>query len=320
MKTTVIIPNYNGIKYLRNCLVSLREDSADTPIIVVDNGSSDGSEKVYSGFDGVTQIRNTENLGFSVAVNQGILAAKTEYVILLNNDIEVKTGFIHALETALDKDPRVFSAQAQMRSLHEPERLDGAGDYYCALGWPLAAAKGRNINCRANRGKWIFSSCAGAAIYRREQLISFGLFDELHFAYFEDVDVGYRARILGYRNRYVPEAVVLHAGSAFSGSRHNAFKVNLSSANSIYLIAKNMPFLQILLNLPFLVLGYLVKILYFTRKGLGGVYLRGLCKGFAKAFSKRGRERKIRFSFKNLGNYCKIQLELWGNLFRLLER
>ncbi len=320
MKTTVIIPNYNGIKYLRNCLASLREDSGSVPVIVVDNGSSDGSEKVYTEFPGVTQIRNAENLGFSAAVNQGILASETEYVILLNNDIKVKTGFIRALEAALDKDSHVFSAQAQMRSMHEPERLDGAGDYYCALGWPMAAAKGRNISCRANRDKWIFSSCAGAAIYRREQLISFGLFDELHFAYFEDVDVGYRARISGYRNRYVPEAVVFHAGSAFSGSRHNAFKVNLSSANSIYLIVKNMPILQILLNLPFLIIGYLVKILYFTGKGLGGVYLRGLFSGFAKAFSKRGRERKVRFSFKNLGNYCKIQLELWGNLFRLLER
>ncbi len=319
MKTTVIIPNYNGIKYLENCLRSLREDSGSVPVIVVDNGSSDGSEKVYSGFPGVKQIRNAENKGFSVAVNQGILAADTEYVLLLNNDIEVKTGFIRSLEAALDKDFRVFSAQAQMRSMHEPERLDGAGDYYCALGWPMAAAKGRNISCRANHGKWIFSSCAGAAIYRREQLISLGLFDELHFAYFEDVDVGYRARIRGYRNRYVPEAVVYHAGSAFSGSRHNAFKVNLSSANSIYLIAKNMPVLQILINLPFLVIGYLVKILYFTGKGLGGVYLRGLGKGFAKAFSKRGRERKVRFSCKNLVHYGKIQLELWGNLFRLLE-
>ncbi len=320
MKTTVIIPNYNGIKYLEKCLRSLREDDAEVPVIVVDNGSSDGSENVYSLFPKVTQIRNAENLGFSAAVNQGIRAAETEYVLLLNNDIEVKIGFIRSLETALDKDSKAFSAQAQMRSMTEPERLDGAGDYFCALGWPFAAAKGRNISCRSNHSKRIFSACAGAAIYRRKQLISFGLFDELHFAYFEDVDVGYRARIRGYRNLYVADAVVYHAGSAFSGSRHNAFKVNLSSANSIYLIAKNMPVLQILINLPFLLVGYLVKILYFTGKGLGGVYLRGLGKGFAKAFSKRGRERKVRFSLKYLGNYIRIQLELWGNLFRLLER
>ena len=88
-----------------------------------------------------------------------------------------------------------------------------------------------------------------------------GLFDENHFAYLEDVDLGYRAKIHGYDNFYEPLAVCYHAGSGFSGSRYNEFKVNLSSRNSIYLILKNMPLLQLLINLPFLLLGFLTKII-----------------------------------------------------------
>ena len=317
-KSTVIIPNYNGIKFLRSCLETLRKDSALVPVIVVDNASTDGSEKIWQEFPGVKQIRNEKNLGFAAAVNQGILAADTEYVILLNNDIEVKTGFISTLEACLDGNDTTFSAQAQMRDLYHKEHLDGAGDYYCALGWAFAAGKGKKWDYRGNREKRIFSACAGAAIYRRERLISLGLFDEAHFAYFEDVDLGYRARIHGYVNRYVPEAVVYHAGSGASGSRHNAFKVNLSSANSIYLIGKNMPLLQVLLNLPFLVAGIVIKLLFFMIKGLGGVYLKGLGKGFQKLFSPEGRKRKVPFRVRYLGNYCRIQLELWGNLLRLL--
>jgi len=164
----------------------------------------------------------------------------------------------------------------------------------------------------------VFSACAGAAIYRRELLLEVGGFDANHFAYLEDVDLGYRARINGYVNMYEPEAVCLHAGSASSGSRYNEFKVNLSSRNSIYLILKNMPLLQIVINLPFLIIGYAVKTLFFIRKGFGLTYIKGLGKGFALFFSKKGHVKKVHFKLKNLGNYCMIQLELWANMIRRL--
>lgn len=164
----------------------------------------------------------------------------------------------------------------------------------------------------------MFSACAGAALYRKAVFEKIGNFDENHFAYLEDIDVGYRAKIYGYRNYYAPASVVLHAGSGSSGSRHNKFKVDLSSRNSIYLIYKNMPVLQVLLNLPFLLLGYLVKILFFLKKGLGADYMKGLGKGFRLAFSGKGREHKVKFSMKHFGNYVIIQLQLWANMFRRL--
>ena len=192
-----------------------------------------------------------------------------------------------------------------------PDRMDNGGDYYCALGWAYALGRGKPAE-RYSRKRNIFSACAGAAIYRRDVFDEIGLFDEAHFAYLEDVDVAYRARIAGYRNVYVPDAVVRHVGSATSGSLYNEFKIRYSSRNSIYLIYKNMPLLQILLNLPFLTAGFLIKWLFFARKGYGTEYVTGLWKGIRMC----DRSRKVKFRSRNLKNYFRIQLELWENMIR----
>ena len=141
-----------------------------------------------------------------------------------------------------------------------------------------------------------------------------GYFDEEHFAYLEDMDVGYRARIYGYENWYAPDAMVYHVGSGTSGSRYNQFKIRYSSRNNIYLIYKNMPVLQIIINLPFLVAGFGIKILFFTLKGFGREYIAGIKNGFQ--ISKKN--HKIPFKFQNLSNYFWIQVELWVNIFRRL--
>lgn len=317
MKTTVVIPNYNGIEYLRDCLTSLSECGVAS-VVVVDNGSSDGSaELVRTKYPQVELVTLKENRGFSAAVNIGIQCAETEYVYLLNNDTQIYPDTIPSLERAMDNHPDAFSAASKMLQMSEPERIDSAGDFYCVLGW--AFARGKDMpSSRYGKESRIFSSCAGAAMYRTELLRELGGFDENHFAYLEDVDVGYRANIYGYRSYFIPESVMLHAGSAASGSRHNAFKVGLTAQNSIYLIYKNMPALQILLNLPFLIAGYLIKLLFFAKKGLAKEYLEGMKKGFALCVSENGRAHKVRFSVCHMGNYCRIQLQLWLNLFRRL--
>lgn len=318
MKTTVVIPNYNGRDYLRDCLTSLLEGSVVPAIIVVDNDSADESTAmVKDEFPMVKLIALPENCGFSAAVNIGIRAAGTEYVFLLNNDTVVLKDTIEELEAAMERHPNAFSVAAKMLQMKNPELIDSAGDFYCALGWAFARGKDRKTEAFSKETP-VFSSCAGAALYRKAVFEEIGDFDEKHFAYLEDIDVGYRANIHGYRSFYAPSSVVLHAGSGSSGSRHNKFKVALSSRNSIYLIYKNMPILQVLLNLPFLFLGYLVKLLFFLKKGLGADYMKGLGKGFQLVFSKKGREHKVRFSMKHLGNYVAIQLQLWVNMFRRL--
>lgn len=316
MKSTIVIPNYNGIRYLENCLRSLQTEAAY--VIVVDNGSSDGSyELIEEKFPQIETIRFEENTGFCKAVNAGIRASKTTYVILLNNDTIVESGFVQILENAMEKEEKVFSASAKMISMQDKEKLDDAGDLYCALGWAYAIGKGKPEK-RYQRGYPIFSSCGGASIFRKSILEEIGLFDENHFAYLEDVDLGYRAQIYGYRNIFVPDARIFHAGSASSGSRYNKFKVDLTSKNSVYLIYKNMPFLQILLNLPFFLIGFSIKALFFFQKGFGKAYVTGLFHGICLCASKQGKEKKVAFQRDHFGNYCKIQLALWINMVRRL--
>lgn len=318
MKTTIIIPNYNGIEYLENCLRSLQKcEPADFHTIVVDNGSTDGCvELLKDKFATVEAIFLSENIGFAPAVNRGLEFVQTPYALLLNNDITVEPDFVLRMEEAMDAHKNCFSVSAKMLQMHNPELLDGAGDLYCALGWAFALGKSKTAKDYYTKQAKIFSSCAGAAIYRMDILTEIGFFDENHFAYLEDVDLGWRARLAGYENRYEPSAIVYHAGSGFSGSRYNEFKINLSSRNSIYLILKNMPLLQILINLPFLILGFLTKIAFFIKKGHGKIYCKGLLNGFKLFFSPEGRPHKIPFKLCNLKNYIIIELELLWNIIR----
>lgn len=312
-EVSVIIPNFNGMAYLDGVLSGLEcQTVRNFEVILVDNGSSDGScAFVASSYPWVHMIELPENFGFCKAVNEGIKASRAPYVLLLNNDIEVTPDFIEEMLAAIRRHKKAFSCAARMIQFHDRDRLDDAGNYYCALGWAYARGKGKDIHTCEKEEK-IFASCAGAAIYRRKIFEKIGYFDEEHFAYLEDMDVGYRARINGYENWYAPKAMVYHVGSGTSGSRYNHFKTRYSSRNNVYLIYKNMPLLQIILNLPFLIVGFGTKLLFFTLKGFGKEYLAGIKNGFQ--ISKK--DRKIPFKFRNLPNYLKIQVELWINIAR----
>ena len=315
-EVSIVIPNYNGKHFLKDCLDSVfAQNIENQEVIVVDNGSTDGSLEYLETFPGVRVIVLDKNYGFCRAVNEGIKASESEYVILLNNDTEVDKNFAAELLCAIKSDEEIFSCSSKMIQFHDRERMDDAGDYYCALGWAFGRGKDGLVE-QYDKPANIFAACAGAAIYRKEMLESLGYFDENHFAYLEDIDIGYRARIHGYRNVYAPKAVVYHVGSGFSGSTHNAFKVKLSSRNNVYLAYKNMPFLQIILNSPLLLLGHAVKWLFFLKKGLGKEYVSGVREGFTLC----RKEKKVRFSWENLPNYVVIQMELWLNIIRRLKK
>lgn len=313
MEVSVIIPNFNGLAYLEGVLSSLeRQSMKNFEVILVDNGSTDGScAFVASQYSWVHIIELSENFGFSRAVNEGIRAARAPYVLLLNNDTEVEPDFLKEMVEGIQRHKNAFSCQAKMIQFHDRDKMDDGGNYYCALGWAFAGGKGKAAE-NYNKEKKIFSSCAGAAIYRKKIFEKIGYFDDEHFAYLEDLDVGYRARIYGYENWYIPGAVVYHVGSGTSGSRYNQFKIRYSSRNNIYMIYKNMPLLQIILNLPFLLVGFGMKILFFCLKGYGREYLAGIKNGFQ--LSTKG--RKVPLALKHFPAYCKIQWELWVNIFR----
>ena len=313
MEVSVIIPNFNGIAFLDSVLASLEGQTLNNfEVILVDNGSTDGScSFVTANYPWVHLIELSENFGFCGAVNAGIRAAKAPYVLLLNNDTEVKEDFVEEMLAAIRRHKNAFSCGARMVQYHDRDKLDDVGNYYCALGWSFARGRGKDIHAYETEDR-IFSACAGAAIYRKKILEKIGYFDEEHFAYLEDTDIGYRARIYGYENWYAPKAIVYHVGSGTSGSRYNQFKTRYSSRNNIYLIYKNMPLLQIILNLPFLVAGFLVKFLFFAVKGMGKEYAAGIKNGFSISM----KNKKVPFRMKHLLNYCKIQLELWINIVR----
>lgn len=315
-EVTVVIPNYKGEAYLRPCVESLFAGTGlEMDVIIVDNGSRDGCvEEVRRLYPQVECVCLDQNYGFCKAVNIGIRKAETPYVFLLNNDTLVCKGAVEALLASLKKDRRIFSVEAKMIQYQDRTKIDSAGTFYNAFGWAYARGKDRPADQYRKRGP-VFSACAGAAMYRREVFEEIGLFDEEHFAYLEDVDVGYRARIAGYRNVYEPMARIIHVGSAASGSRHNEFKVRLSARNNLYLIYKNMPVLQILLNLPLLLAGFLVKYLFFLKKGLGAIYLKGLMEA-PKLMKKK---KKVLYQKGHLKNCLKIQLELWLNIFRFFS-
>ena len=308
---TIVIPNYNGLTYLKTCLASLKKQTtSDFHILIVDNGSSDDSLSWVAGhYKEAEVLALDKNYGFCVAVNKGIQTAITPYVILLNNDTEAEPEFVKELLSAIQKSDDIFSCQAKMIDYQNQQLIDDAGDYYCALGWAFARGKGKK-ECQYTKERPIFASCAGAAIYRKKVFEEIGYFDERHFAYLEDIDMGYRAKIYGYTNYFIPSARVYHMGSATTGSRYNELKVRLSARNSIYVAYKNMPLGQLILNSPLLLAGILVKYLFFSRKHLGREYRTGISQGIA--LCKKG--NKVEYQTGHLRNYIKIQLELWKNI------
>lgn len=312
---TVIIPNYNGIQYIRKCLDSLGNQTlSDFDIIVVDNASTDGSiEVVEQEYPNVIVKKLDQNYGFCHAVNVGIGMAKTEYLILLNNDTEATSEFVEELYKAIDSHEDTFAVASKMLQLNDKDKIDAAGDLYCALGWAFSLGKDKSKD-RYDKEAVVFSACGGASIYRKSVFEQIGYFDELHFTYLEDVDVCYRARIMGYKNRYTNKAVVYHAGSGTTGSRYNSFKVRMAARNSWYVIYKNMPLLQIIINFPFLLIGFSVKALFFICKGFGREYLSGMKRGYLMCVEGR----KYPYDSRFIKNYFIIQFELWANMFRRL--
>ena len=266
MKVSVVTPNYNGEKFLKNFFESLNQDSDYIgEVILVDNGSTDKSKEFIKNntFNfPVNLIENDENIGFSPAVNQGIKNANYEYIFSLNNDTEIKKGSIKQLIDLISSSEDIFSVQAKMLQYDNKDLIDDVGDEYNLLAWTKKTGENHKSS-EFSEVCEIFSSCAGAAMYRKSLLVEMGLFDDNFFAYMEDVDLAIRSRINGYRNLSCPKAIVYHIGSATSGSRYNEFKVKLAARNNVWVVYKNIPIPFKILNFVFLFFGFLIKYLFF---------------------------------------------------------
>lgn len=318
MKVSVVTPNYNGEKFLKNFLESLNNDSQYIgEVIIVDNGSTDKSKEFIRNNSynfPVVLIENRENLGFAPAVNQGILKAKNEYIFSLNNDTEIEKGSIKSLIDLISSKPEIFSVQAKMLQYNNKKLIDDVGDEYNLLAWTKKTGENHKSE-EYMQVREIFSACAGAAMYKKSLLAEIGMFDSEFFAYMEDVDLAIRSKINGYTNLLCPDAIVYHIGSATSGSRYNEFKVRLAARNNVWVVYKNLPIPLKIINFIFLFLGFFIKYIFFLKKGFGSTYLAGIREGL----STRGKIEKVKFKSKNTKNYFKIEYKLIINTLKFLK-
>ncbi len=318
MKVSVVIPNLNGANWLKDSIESIyKQNMQDFELIVIDNGSQDESLEIarsYKEKSNYTLIENSENTGFSAAVNAGIKIAKGEYVLLFNNDAFAENNFIEQLLSCAESDNKIFAVQSLMIQHFNRDLCDDAGDYVTLFGWACKRGDGMYWR-RYQKQKRIFSACGGASLYRKSILAEIGLFEELFFAYFEDVDISWRANSLGFKNMYCPSAKCYHICGATTGAvRYNDFKSIQSGRNSILLPYKNMPILMFVINFIPLLLGYLLKVLVFALRGHGAMFL----KGAKEAFSMFGKIQKPKFRLKNLPNYILIEFWLIGGIFHYI--
>lgn len=252
-KISVIIPNWNGKCFLAVCLGSLRSQSfKDIEVIIVDNGSTDGSiEFIKDNYPETIIEQFSNNKGFSAAVNKGIKKSKGDYIFLLNNDTEVDKNCLLVLNNILDKDKEIGFCAVKMLYFNNRSIINDAGDIFSIYGIAHQRGKSERDKGQYNKRELIFGACAGAAIYRRELFDKIGLFDEDFFAYLEDVDFSFRAQLLGFKCLYVPEAVVYHIDGGTS-KKINNFSRFLTLRNSIYIIIKNFPLSPLIKFSPFL--------------------------------------------------------------------
>jgi len=247
----VVIPNWNGQRFLETCFQALRRQTLrDFEVILVDNASRDDSVAyTISRFPEVRIEKLKRNTGFAGATNVGIRISRGRYIALLNNDTEADARWLEELVAAMEANPRVGFAASKMLDFRDRTRIDGVGD---GMTWYLRPYK---IGClerdcgQFDTPGYVFGACAGAAIYRREAFDTVGLFDEAFFAYLEDVDWSFRAQLAGFPCLTVPSAVVYHIGSATAG-RESPFVQYLSHRNRVYLMIKDVPLPLLRRHLP----------------------------------------------------------------------
>jgi GT2 family glycosyltransferase len=239
---SVLIPNVNGKELLPDCLTALRAQSFDDfEVILVDNGSSDGSVAfVRESFPEVRVIEQGANYGFAKAMNVGIEASRGEYVVPLNYDTQPAADWLAELVACMERHPSAAAAGSKTLLMRDNRLVDGAGDVMDWTFLPYPRGHGELDSERFQQEVQVFSVSGAASIWRAEALRDIGVFDEDFVSYYEDVDLGFRARLLGYECWYAPHSVALHVRGAWSGGR-SEFTFFHPVKNRWFMIVKNVP-------------------------------------------------------------------------------
>jgi GT2 family glycosyltransferase len=273
-EVSVVIVTWNGRHHLDACLPSVQAQAGvSAEIVLVDNASTDGTiEHVRERFPDVRVVALPRNLGFAGGNNAGVRAARGQFVALLNNDTIASPGWLRALVNGVDEATGYSLVTSRIVYMHAPNVIDSAGDGLLRWGGAFKRHHGAPAAVAAMSGE-VFGVCGAACLMPKAVFDELGGFDEDFFASHEDVDLSYRARLRGYRCRYVADAVVRHHGSATLG-RVSAFSVFQGQRNLEWMYFKNTPALLLLRTLPGHVIYNAAAAVHFARIGLLGPFLR----------------------------------------------
>lgn len=284
---SVVVVNFNGKKFLDDCLLALAGQTfRDFDVILVDNGSSDGSaDFVRERFPSVALVETGKNLGFAGGTNAGIRVAMGEFIFTLNNDTIVDPRLLEEIIQPMLADPKVGMCGAKM--VFPDGRINSTAICLSRSGAAWDRGMGEADRGQYNREEEVFGPCAGAALYRRAMLDDIGLFDEDFFLYMEDVDLAFRGRLAGWACRYVPAAKVVHRHGGTAGFRSD-LSVYYGNRNIVWYTIKDFPLRTLLVSLPWIFGRNCGVIPYYIYHGKFRTILR------AKTDTIRGLHRMIR--------------------------
>lgn len=292
-KTAVVIPNWNGKDTIGMCLDSLRKQTLEHVVILVENGSTDGSlEFLRKNYQDVRLVVNQQNLGFAGGVNSGIRHAIDqgfEYVALLNNDAVVDKDWLKHLHATIGSNDHIGIVTSKIVTT-DGSHMDSTGDMYTVWGLPYPRGRGEPVNNVYDTQTTIFAASGGASIYRVKMLEAIGLFDTDFFAYYEDVDISFRAQLADWKVVYEPKAVAYHQISATS-SKLKGFSTYQTIKNLPWLLIKNVPQQYLATVWPRFLIAHSLFIVRAFARGHGWYAIKGVVASFEK-LPKKLRERK----------------------------
>jgi GT2 family glycosyltransferase len=291
-QVTVAITNYNGRALLEVLMPSLARQSLQpcATVVVDDHSSDDSLEYLREHWPQVEVRQLTQRSNVTVAMNECLRARRSEFVVLLNNDVELDPDCLAELVAALQAFPRAAASAAKLRDYHDRGLLDGAGDVFFWRGAATRRGQGEPGDGRYDEPSSIFAACGAVVAYRSSLLEEIGPFDEQYVAGLEDVDWSFRAQLLGYDIRYVPSAVADHMGSATIGRTLTPAMAYLNWRNWLWLIAKDYPAGSLARHAPELALQQLrilALALYERRLGVWLRAWRDALRGLPEVLSKR---------------------------------
>ncbi|HEY5267603.1 MAG TPA: glycosyltransferase family 2 protein [Candidatus Saccharimonadales bacterium] len=304
-KTAVVVLNWNGKESIEDCLDSLLAQTFKAQIILIDNGSVDGSlEIIQKKYPDIDLIINQKNLGFAGGVNQGIERAielNLDYVALFNDDAVADQHWLAHLVGSLDKNHEVGIATCKFMTI-DRKKLDSTGDLYTSWGLPFPRGRDEEVSTKYDDSTEVFGASGGASIYRIKMLSEIGLFDNDFFAYYEDIDISFRAQLAGWKVRYVFEAMAYHQIGA-SSSKIKGFTTYQTMKNLPWIIVKDVPFSLWPTMLPRFSLAYFGFMFSSFLRGHGQYALKGFFVSLALLPKKLVQRHRILGSRKVTTNY-----------------